>query len=837
MADDTPPWESIPGMSPLPSEKTPPWVSLQGLTPTRTPRVMDDATAAPPPEVADPNAPGKLESLWRGAADSATFGVANQQGWTDKDRDEASRKANPWTHFFGEALGTVPLMLGAAAVPEIAVPAAYGRVAVGTGRAANLARSALVPGEMETLGQTIGQTAKLGATYGGLSGAGHADVQPDDTLEDALKKRAQGAAIGAAEGVVTSPLVGGITHGAVRTIQGIRQPLAEAAAEGVPGGTGAARRYLNVTGQDRITPDDLITQIRNEHMDAVGRTPSPTWGDPANPQAWDADTVEDILRASMAGHAPADIATHMQGTHPGITAQQVQDLSHGLADQYLAPLNLVDRAGLVRPGAGRKTQMSMRAAIASPGESQAVASENLMHRQLGAGDRIGGLLEDTLGSRDLEGVQAAHQRMMETAVGQAYDLAHANEQPFDLQPILDRYRQRYQGKSSDIARTVIGQLDGMSSREPVVRAATGQQPLGANWLPPVPDNGSLATGTGLHNLVAPQNIEDFMLARSGLRDTMQKATQNGEHNKARILRGLYDDISDHVAETNPDWKVANDLARDGAAGREALEAGMETGTRLNAGTRANLREFEIAQRDGLVAQGDFTRANDNLRQYIASGAADPAQEQALHNEIARSQARLTAAVARQGLFRVGMVRKYMDDIVNPDTGTIDLSRKMLSRGARQIYRTVLGDADANRFIRGLEQEAQIHRTYASQYGAQTTPLAEAIKEQNIGGEAVEISHNPLHWAGKAISLAHRWAASHINGQRNTALTNLYMEQGRLRQLEILRALQNLQQVRANTTHAVGQPLIGAYGAGTAAYVGEHPESRGGSAIPPYNPGP
>lgn len=836
---DAPPWESLNGVSPLQSEAPPPWEALKGSTPTRAFAAPVD-TAPETPEAPDPNAPGIGESMWRGAVDNATFGLGSKLGFS-KERDEASRKANPWSHFFGEALGTIPMMLGAAALPEVAVPATAGRIAAGAARGVNLARAALVPGEMNTLGQTIGQTAKLGATYGGLEGAGHADVQPGDTLEDALKKRAQGAAIGAGEGVVLSPLTGGLTHGALRLAQGVTQPLAEATSEGVPGGTGAARRFANVMGQDRITPDDLITQIRNEHADAAQRTPSPTWGDPANPQAWDPDMIEGILRSSMAGQTPADIATSMQASHPGITPQQIQDLSHGLADQYLSPLNLVDRAGLARPGGGRKTQMSMRAAIASPGESQGIASEALLNRQLEAGNRIGNLMDETMGSRDLEGVQAAHERMMQSAVDQAYDIARTNEQPFDLNPIFEKWQRRYQNQAGPIADAVNSALNGMRSKQPVVRQTppeTGslpplrQQPLGANWLPPgATGQESLATGTGLMDRAPPTDLEGFIDARSGLRETINNLPLTATRTRA-TLNKLYGEISDHVAETNPDWKIANDLSRDGAAGREALEAGQETGVNLNSRSRANLGEFTQAQRDGVQAQGDLTAANDAINQYHTTGVGDLPTLQA---EQARAQARLTAAVARQGLFRVGMVRKHMDELIANKGMTTDLTRRMLTPGGRQIYRTVLGDADGTRFVNELEKEAQIHRTYASQHGSQTTPLAEAIDEQNMGGEGVEISHNPLHWVGKAISLAHKWAASRINGQRNTALTNLYTEQGRLRQLEILRALRNLQAVRTNTTRAVGQPLLGAYGVGTGAYVGEHPESR--SPMPPYNPGP
>src|SRR5688572_486568 len=64
--------------------------------------VAGAASAAP----AGP-APGMLESFGRGVLGGATLGFEDEIGLADKDRQEASRKANPWTHFAGEVVGTI----------------------------------------------------------------------------------------------------------------------------------------------------------------------------------------------------------------------------------------------------------------------------------------------------------------------------------------------------------------------------------------------------------------------------------------------------------------------------------------------------------------------------------------------------------------------------------------------------------------------------------------------------------------------------------------------------------------------------------------------------------
>ncbi len=172
-------------------------------------------TSLTPEEMAMfPDAPkevGLTESFLRGAAEGATFGFDDKLGLS-KEAREASRKANPWTHFMGEMAGAIVPMVGA--TPLAAVK--------GAGLAARGARaigSALAPAaEIKNIGQSIGQGAKLGSTYGALSGAGHADVKETDSLTDALGKRTIGAGTGALTGAVLGAPLGAAAHGASRAV-------------------------------------------------------------------------------------------------------------------------------------------------------------------------------------------------------------------------------------------------------------------------------------------------------------------------------------------------------------------------------------------------------------------------------------------------------------------------------------------------------------------------------------------------------------------------------------------------------------------------------------------
>ncbi len=153
---------------------------------------------------------GKLESFGRGTLEGATMGFEDKLGF-DKERREASKQANPWTHFMGE-------MTGATAPMAVAGPLAAVR---GAGLAARGLRALATPfavGEAGTLGQGVVQGTKLATSYGTLSGAGHADVKDTDTWSEALGKRGIGAAKGLGTGLVLGPVVGAGGYGVSRLV-------------------------------------------------------------------------------------------------------------------------------------------------------------------------------------------------------------------------------------------------------------------------------------------------------------------------------------------------------------------------------------------------------------------------------------------------------------------------------------------------------------------------------------------------------------------------------------------------------------------------------------------
>lgn len=205
---------------------------------------------------------GLWDSFVAGNVEGASFGTMG-----DRAHRDASRKANPWTHFMGELTGSSVPMVAATLLPTGAGQvAAAGRASNLLSKGAGLVRSALVPGEVSTLGQAAVQGTKIGGVYAGLSGAGHTDVKDDDTTTDvlaraggnALKHGALGMALGAPLGVAgygASKAVGAMLN---RTMPELKDVAKAASSEDLQGISDVVRH----AGYDGYGVEDFV-RLRN----------------------------------------------------------------------------------------------------------------------------------------------------------------------------------------------------------------------------------------------------------------------------------------------------------------------------------------------------------------------------------------------------------------------------------------------------------------------------------------------------------------------------------------------------------------------------------------------
>lgn len=934
MADPiTPP----PGFVPI-GDNTPPEGSTSGVAPP----------PPPPPGFVPLAAPGMLESFGRGLTEGASFGFDDKLGM-DKERRAASHRANPWTHFMGELVGSAVPMIGAALLPTGGTQVAAGsRAAQLASKGYNLARGALVPGEINTAAQAVGQGAKLGAVYGGLSGAGHADVAPTDSWSDALAERAKGAASGTATGTLFGGALGAAGHGLYRAGQAIGGMRALAAEETAGQGHGSLKVATRKLEEDRITPQQLIDQITSEfpsHTDvAQGGLAKRFWGDATGKhQPITSEHVEETVRRAMMGETADDISAALRAANGGVGPgeQAVQTLLDELAARHLGPLNLLDRAALARPGAGQNTQMTMRAAAATPGEHVSIAREALNERQSGALTRMHDVFNRLIGTTDADAAIAAHSDKMAQAATRGYGAAKAEERPFDLMPIIQKYQADYGGKRGPIPEAVQKAIDAITVKEPTTKGVSALGRTEAAELPLAERENLMQMWRYAHQPIAePQSLSQWVVSYGGLKDkggdvanifggmaprgmirksggqnlddTALRAWEDGffpdlnrrptineflellerdvrgdkvvrpEHydamqaisDKYQMLRDLsdvgvtartlpeamqqmgfggqgkpgftprppqtlqefidarqnikalkeaappggavarklneiYNELSQAVADTNPKWKIANDVYREGAAATESLKAGEHLAMALNSGTRERLALFDQATKDVKRAKTALDAANKAVR------AAEKRQKTPTPEQIAavdHAEAMMDASTARIDLFKVGLVRKLSDTMHNKGSETHSMVAELGRPAAKKILTEVLGPDDAKQFFKVVDAEKAMLKTYQSQFGSQTTPLAEGIKELNWAPRFEASMLNPLTWGHPLMRLAQEYAARSINAKRNTDLMNLYTNTRPVDQLQALRQMQTLHAARSKMGERIGRPVVGSSGA-------------------------
>lgn len=559
---------------------------------------MSDDELAQLTRGANQQTPGLTESFARGAVEGATFGFDDKLGFS-KEKREASRKANPWTHFAGEMAGSILPMVGTGGL---------GAVAKGTGLLAKTARgvsAAMAPGEINTIGQALGQGLKLGAVYGGLSGAGHADVSENDSTAEALKKRATNAGIGATIGAVTGPVLGAIGFPISKVAQSVAGARAAAASETKDAGAGALTALTRALQRDKIDPQHIIDQIATE---------MPTGKALKLPQ------VEQMLKMMEQGSTQKEIATTL-----GVAPATVSRYASKFNEAFSTPLNIVDRAKLSgKPGAGENTEWTLRAASATPGEGRAIARERLVERQIGQNQRIADAITKNIGTADFEGTAqrltndvkiqndaffgAARQR-------DAAQIAAGN--PLDLQPVLDAYAVKWVNSRGPIADAIKSAIDAF---KPMTVGPKGNQ-----GLKPI------------------QSLDEFLQAKDELAALIESNIGNKRITSElmKFKKDLYKAVETH----NPEWKIANDAAADGFAAQRALEAGSEFAGRMNTKMREHLETFrsmsdpeKALYKIGLARALNDRLANKQLTHDLTQELRLPGARQALREILGKKDA-------------------------------------------------------------------------------------------------------------------------------------------------------------------------------------------------------
>lgn len=201
--------------------------------------------------------PSVLGSVGSGIREGLSFGLSGDRAYREK-----SKKANPWTHFAGEMIGSAVPMVAASMLPTgVTQTAAAGRGAQLLNRGYQLARGALVPGEAATMTKAAIEGAKIGGVYSALSGAGHTEAAPDDSVADVAKKAlgnavtagTVGMAVGAPLGVAGYGLSKLVGAGLNRTMPELKEVMEAASAPQLQG----IKDVMQKAGYDKYTLADF----------------------------------------------------------------------------------------------------------------------------------------------------------------------------------------------------------------------------------------------------------------------------------------------------------------------------------------------------------------------------------------------------------------------------------------------------------------------------------------------------------------------------------------------------------------------------------------------------
>ena len=668
--------------------------------------------------------PRATAAVKSGSLSGPEYEAAKQEEWR---KDDAYAKENPVTAFALEAAGAVPTMfvpgLGAGRIAQAAARTAP--AATGLSRGARLARTVGFGAEVGTTGaEAAALGMKAAALTGGLA-----------SREDSLSGRLGDAAFAAPLGYI-----GGRLGDAIGSrLAGAGEAISDSVRIGGNAEAGALTALRRGFERDGVTTDAMRAALtpdvgRARVAPGAQRVVLDAYGNALSQGADDA-AARVAARTAYAQHAAQNLAPGVKPLSPSTLDGHVNRIVGGYTQANEIPL-AVDEVARLAGGRGQNLQWTRRAAMASPGEGRENITRAVMDRQDDVLDTVRSRVTSTLGDPAYEDNFRRLSEATKAASNGLYATARANEKPFDLAPVFDEIQNTYAfraGATKDAVDNALATMRG------------------------IPDP---ALG-GRYNR---HTIDTYIQSRSDLNDLIEasmRQVQNGtpEHTAAsRALVDMKRKMDAIVEGQNPAWRTANDAAADGHAIKNAMRAGEQM--KLNAGDR-NTRVSVNQMRDW---QKDVARLSTAVRKKTAT----PEEEALLQ--------------VRQGqieAMRLGFARP-LHTLLSNAGDTHDASKFFLKGGrrsqdgARQIIRTMMGD-EADDFMGLIERAKIAHTTYKANFGSQTTPLREAIDEQNQPGKMAGAMQALSYWANPSAMLRDlgESISNRLNEQRNTSLLRRY----------------------------------------------------------------
>lgn len=199
---------------------------------------------------------------------------------------------------------------------------------------------------------------------------------------------------------------------------------------------------------------------------------------------------------------------------------------------------------------GPNLQRQAGALAASPGEGQQIIRSALTDRQSGAGGRVAGALDDTLGQNvDTLAMADEISTRQSAAAKPLYDAAYSKPVPFtqDLEELLTR----------PSAAKALRKAQSLAADEGI----PSQQ-----WFANVADDG----GVSIKNV---PDVRQLDLTKRALDDMIDVAKRAGSNNEARIYMQMKDRLVGMIDDAVPEYKQARAAYAGPAAVKDAMEEG------------------------------------------------------------------------------------------------------------------------------------------------------------------------------------------------------------------------------------------------------------------------
>lgn len=545
-------------------------------------------------------------------------------------------------------------------------------------------------------GQIAKQSANVGMRTGAAHGFGSSDG--DATTISGLMERGGNALAHGALGAGVGLGAGPAVHAVTRGVGNMARSATEAIRE-----TGPHSHVNRALVRDGTTAqrelDDLIPAHKTAQRQQV-ETILVRYGESLEHQ-----TEREARRTAVA-----------ELVQTGMAKPKAQALVRNVVGKWQArneiPVQVHELPALREGSQGKQSNMAMRVAMNRSNEGADPFQDALVQRQLGQGERVQGLVSRALGGKDgdamLEAARAANKTRNRSVYQAAEDADDAVRGAAGLpQPQLGAGGQLPAAVPGVQPIEITPNLIGMANS---YRGRGGDVAKGMNEAIDLFFDPN--TQTGVRTL--RQFIDQKQRLDGLIEDSMKAPLVPGGTPQAtsltRELQAFKKDLMATVGGQNPLYAEANKVAAKGFSDIRAAQVARNLSLSSSSKVRSALKDFRSASPEA------------------------------------------------QAMMRVMFAQNITDKISSAGM-THDMAKFFRSEASRRVMSEVLGGKQADEFMRHIQRVGVGTRSHQNMGGSQTTPLAQAIKDADIGeGIKAILSHlNVMKWPEKLGEFAARKA--------------------------------------------------------------------------------